>query len=81
VRRGLRAPFARDLSDPRVQVKPAPRRAVNNAVGRSPTAGDASNGVERPPTETTVRTSSVLGHGPNSRDVTVVGWPGPPGVM
>ena len=34
-----------------------------------------------PPTEATVRTLSVLGHGHNCRDVTVVWWPGLPDVM
>jgi hypothetical protein len=36
---------------------------------------------ERPAKAATVRTSSVLGHGRNGRDVKVVRWPGPPDVM
>jgi hypothetical protein len=44
-------------------------------------AGYAGNGEERPPTEATVRTLLVLGHGRNGRDVTVVWWPGLPDVM
>jgi hypothetical protein len=47
----------------------------------SPIAGYASNGGERPPTEATVKNFSVLGHGRNRRDVTVVWWPGLPDVM
>lgn len=54
--------------------------AVSPGVTQSACYG--SNGGERLPAETTLRTWSVLGHGGrNGKDVTVVWWPGLPDVM
>ncbi len=50
-------------------------------MGLPSSAGYSRNGGGRPPTEATVRTLSVLGHGRNGGDVTVVRWPGLPDVM
>jgi hypothetical protein len=73
--------------DPHQRVKVQRRDATGGVLhtGSPPTgdqeAGYAGHGGERPPTEATVRTLSVLGHGRNGRDVTVDWWPGLHDVM